>query len=123
MDRASWVVAFLGSGTGGLDPERLQHGLHLLSIGGVIPEEQRYGFDLRSAAPSAQGLGMDLAALEDGGVVAFRVGPAGWSEVRATAAGRREASVLLSRLDPLVVGAIRQVRRSVGRLHPERVSA
>jgi hypothetical protein len=120
MDRASWVVAFLGSGTGGLDPDRLRRGLHLLTTAGVIPEDQRYAFE---RPPAAGELGKDLAALQDGGVVTSRVGPAGVTEVRATLAGSREAAVLLSRLDPRVVGEIRRVRRSVGRLPLERASA
>ncbi|MBI4261593.1 MAG: hypothetical protein HY658_13620 [Actinobacteria bacterium] len=114
MDRASWVVLFLASDDAGLDPERLQKGLFLLSEQGVIPEDQRYRFEPSLDGPVAPDAFGDLRALSDGDVVAVRaVSGSRWREYTVTPAGRREAGVLAERIGGRAVDRVRAVREYV----------
>jgi hypothetical protein len=111
LDTASWLVAFLAASDGGVDPDRLQKGLFLLSEAGVIPSDERYRYEPYLDGPAAPEVWGDLDALVDQGLVTLRAIPGSrWREFGLSIRGRREARAVQERIGPDAAGAVHDAR-------------
>lgn len=114
MDRSSWLVVLLAVAEGGLDSDRLQKALFLLSQQGVIPETERYRFEPYRDGPAAFEVFADLDRLLDQGIVRLRSFPGSrWREFEITAQGRFEARVLQAAVSEKQLARVHTVRALV----------
>ena len=124
MDRASWLVAFLAASDGGVDPDRLQKGLFLLSEAGVIPSGERYRYEPYLDGPAAFDVWGDLDVLVEDGLVTLRAVPGSrWREFRLSIRGLREATFIQERIGPDATGAVADARAFVDSMRSHDLSA
>jgi len=124
LERASWLVAFLAASDGGVDPDRLQKGLFLLSEAGVIPSEERYRYEPYLDGPAAFDVWSDLDALVEDGLVTLRaVAGSRWREFRLSLRGRNEARTVEERIGPDAAGAVSDARSFVDSMRSHDLTA
>lgn len=94
MSSRDWLLAFIVAAPDrAVDPLRLQKGLFLLAMRGVIPAPECYAFEAYAYGPMSRQLYADLRTLtRDGHVTSVPVAGAGWEAARATETGVAQAA-------------------------------
>jgi uncharacterized protein YwgA len=104
-----WLLLFIAARSDRpVDPVRLQKGLFLLAMRGVVPDAERYAFEAYSYGPMSRAIYRDARELRARGLVeAAEVGGQAWRTLRATPAGLARAAHL--RAEPGRAAALAEV--------------
>jgi uncharacterized protein YwgA len=117
VNRQDWLLLAIAMDASGLDPIRVQKAMFLFAQEAGRPVAERYSFVAYNYGPMSRGVYRDVEALVRRGLLERRpVEGQRWSSLRATDAGRRQASERLEAAtarEPAAVARLREIVRTV----------